>query len=178
MSKKSKAPKISKAPKAPNKAPVSTAKPRRKYSDSRERILNNLQKMQGSCKLIRNRFTAWTRAMDPNNKTTAKLGDHLSALNQVDTTLVGMYEELHSLLEGFEPPKAVFKTTFETGDAVALAPKYKDRYERVYEADFDALEIAGIDQHDGHTDYILTDGSVKFLVPAKSHLVHVKDRDL
>lgn len=172
MSKKAKTPKPPKASKA---ARPTVSKPLRKYSDSRERILNNLQKMQGSCKLIRTRFVAWSRALPEDNKTMSRLGSHLLTLNNLDRELSEMYEDLHSILDGFVPPKAVFKTIFEVGDAVSLVPEHRDRYEKVYEADFDKLEIADIDEQENHTDYTVTDGSVKFLVPAKSHLVRVKD---
>ena len=149
---------------------------KRKYSDSRERVLNNLQKMQSSCKLIRNRFVAWGKAA-PDDKAVSKIMAHLETLNETDVTLSEMYDSLHSLLEDFTPPKAVFKTTFEVGDHVTLEPKYKARYEKVYDANFSSLEIESINDEDGHTGYTLTDGNIRFLVPAKAHLVHDKSRD-
>lgn len=107
----------------------------------------------------------------PNDQIVSKMSRHLGVLNEMDATLREMHEELHDLLDGFNPLKMSFKPVFEIGDAVSLSPDHKERYERVYTANFDELEIESITEHEHHIDYTVTDGEIRFLVPAKSHLI-------
>jgi hypothetical protein len=143
---------------------------KRHYASATERILNNLDAMLRSSRLVGERMELWIKYA-PEDKTAPKIQAFREEIATIDASVEEVRERMMKLFESYTPPKPVKKTQIEVGDTVKIAKKYRDKYESAYKsANLDLLMVENIDER--FVTVFDEENDVRFMVAGKAHLAH------